>query len=112
MAGLVPAIHVFSLQSYSMRGGWVYIMTNRPNGIIYIGVTADLARRSWEHREGKISGFTKRYGLKILVWAEHHEDIRNAIQRETTMKHWPRAWKTRLIMKDNPEWKDLYETLI
>lgn len=76
-----------------MRGGWVYILTNRPNGTLYIGVTADLARRIWQHREGLVEGFTKRYGLKMLVYAEHHEDIRTAIQRETTMKHWSRAWK-------------------
>ena len=74
-----------------MRGGWVCILTNRPNGTLYIGVTSDLPLRIWEHREGLVEGFTKRYGLKRLVYAEHHEDIRTAIQRETTMKHWSRA---------------------
>ena len=62
-----------------MRGGWVYIMTNRPNGTLYLGVTSDLARRAWEHRMGLVEGFTKRYGLKRLVYAERHEDIRLAI---------------------------------
>jgi len=91
-----------------MRGGWVYIMTNRPNGVLYIGVTNHLARRTWEHREGLVEGFTKRYGLKRLVYAEQHADIRAAIQREKNMKHWPRAWKIRLILVQNPEWEDLY----
>lgn len=94
-----------------MKGGWVYIMTNRPNGTLYVGVTNDLVRRTWEHREALAEGFTKRYGLKRLVWFEGHEDIRTAIQREKTMKHWPRAWKVRLILASNPAWRDLYEHL-
>ncbi|HEX9491185.1 MAG TPA: GIY-YIG nuclease family protein [Stellaceae bacterium] len=94
-----------------MAGGWVYIMTNRPNGALYVGVTSDLARRAWEHREGTSDGFTKRYGLKRLVFAEHHEDIRAAIQREKNLKHWPRAWKVRLIRTENPDWVDLYDRL-
>lgn len=94
-----------------MRGGWVYIVTNRPNGTIYLGVTSDLSRRIWEHREGSIDGFTKRYALKRLIWYERHEDIRDAIQREKTMKHWSRAWKVRLILDMNPDWRDLYEDL-
>ena len=94
-----------------MRGGFVYIMTNRPNGTLYLGVTNDVARRAYEHREGLSDGFTKRYGLKRLVWYEPHETIASAIQRETTMKHWPRAWKVWLILEFNPGWDDLYETL-
>jgi len=94
-----------------MRGGWVYIMTNRPNGTLYTGVTADLARRAYEHREGLCTGFTKRYALRRLAWYEFHEDITAAIQRESNMKHWPRAWKARLILEANPGWNDLYETL-
>jgi putative endonuclease len=92
-----------------MQGGWVYIMANRQDGTLYVGVTADLARRSYEHREGLAGGFTKRYGLKRLVYAERHEDIRDAIQRETSLKRWPRAWKVRLLQTDNPNWEDLYE---
>ena len=95
-----------------MHGGWVYIMTNRPNGTLYVGVTSDLARRAWEHREGVVEGHTKRYGLKRLVYAERHDEISVAIQREKTIKHWPRAWKVVLILKTNPEWDDLYETLL
>jgi putative endonuclease len=91
-----------------MQGGWVYIMTNRPNGTLYVGVTSDLARRAWEHREGVADGFTKRYGLKRLVYAERYENIRTAIQREKNLKHWPRAWKVKLILGDNPNWDDLY----
>jgi len=93
------------------KSGWVYMMTNRRNGTLYLGVTSDLARRAWQHREGLIEGFTRQYGLKSLVWYERHDDIRFAIQREKTMKHWPRAWKVRLIHGLNPEWDDLYETL-
>jgi putative endonuclease len=94
-----------------MWRAFVYIMTNQPNGILYIGVTNDIARRTWEHREGLIDGFTKRYGLKRLVWFEPHQSIIAAIQREKTMKHWPRAWKVRLIHAENPDWTDLSETL-
>ncbi len=94
-----------------MRGGWVYIMSNRKDGVLYVGVTSDIARRAHQHREGLVAGFTKRYGLKRLVYMEFHEDIRTAIQREKTLKHWPRAWKVRLIHQDNPEWDDLYDTL-
>ncbi len=94
-----------------MQGGWVYIMTNRPNGTLYVGVTSGLMRRVWEHRDGVAEGFTKRYGLKRLVYFERHDDISRAIQREKTIKHWPRAWKVRIILDANPSWDDLYDTL-
>ena len=94
-----------------MAGGWVYIVTNRPNGTLYIGVTSDLARRAWEHREGVVEGFTKRHALKRLVYAERHEDIRDAIRREKRLKRWPRQWKINLIRTDNPDWRDLYDRL-
>ena len=71
-----------------MQGGWVYIMTNRPDGTLYIGVTSNLPRRIWEHRNDLVEGFTKRYGLKRLVYCERHEDILSAIQREKTLKTW------------------------
>jgi putative endonuclease len=93
------------------KGGWVYIMTNRRNGTLYLGVTSSLSLRGWQHRTGLVEGFTKRYGLTRLVYYERFEDIRDAIQREKTMKHWPRAWKVRLIHSLNPDWDDLYETL-
>jgi putative endonuclease len=95
-----------------MRGGWLYFMTNRRNGILYAGVTNNLPRRAFEHREGLVDGFTRRHCLKRLVYLEHFDDIRYAIQREMTIKHWPRAWKIRLIHTTNPNWDDLYGTLI
>lgn len=94
-----------------MKPGWVYIVTNRPNGTLYLGVTANLSRRIYEHREGLCEGFTRRYGLTRLVWFEPHDDIATALQRERTMKHWKRAWKVKLIHEMNPEWADLYERL-
>lgn len=93
------------------KGGWVYIMSNRRNGTLYVGVTGKLSLRIWQHKQGKGGEFTRRYGLNRLVYYERFEDIRDAIQREKNMKHWPRAWKVRLIHGMNPEWKDLYETL-
>jgi putative endonuclease len=118
MAGLVPAIHagiaaLMALpQSPPMGDAWVYIMTNRPNGILYTGVTSDIAKRAWEHRDGLVEGFTKRYGLKRLVYVERHADIQTAIQREHNMKHWSRTWKVRLILAANPNWDDLYNQLL
>ncbi|MBV8118703.1 MAG: GIY-YIG nuclease family protein [Alphaproteobacteria bacterium] len=94
-----------------MAAGWVYIMTNRPNGTLYVGVTDNLPRRAWEHRGGLIDGFTRRYGLKRLVYYEHHADIREARQREQ-MKHYPRAWKVRLILLNNPKWDDLSNDVV
>ena len=95
-----------------MAGGWVYVMTNRPNGTLYIGVTNDIVRRVWEHREGLCDGFTKRYGLTRLVYAEEYPTILDAIRREKAMKRWPRAYKIRVVLGANPDWADLYETLI
>jgi putative endonuclease len=95
-----------------VSGGWVYIMTNRPNGTIYVGTTVNLARRVSEHREGVADGFTKRYGLTRLVYAEWHDNILTAKQREMNIKHLPRAWKVRLILKDNLNWDDLYDSLV
>ena len=94
-----------------MAGGYVYFLTNRPNGILYVGVTSDLVRRVYQHREGFVDGFTKRYGLKRLVYFEHFDDIRTAIQREHNIKHWPRAWKVRMILATNPSWDDLFPTI-
>jgi putative endonuclease len=92
-------------------GGWVYIITNQPHGTLYVGVTSDLARRVWEHREGLADGFTKRYGLKQLVYVERFDEIELAIRREKTMKHWVRAWKIRAIETHNPNWDDLYDRI-
>ena len=90
---------------------YVYIMASARNGTLYIGVTGDIARRVWEHREGMVEGFTKKYKVKTLVWYEAIEDVTAAIHRETLMKKWKRRWKIELIEKTNPEWKDLTLTL-
>jgi putative endonuclease len=87
-------------------------MTNRRNGILYVGVTTNLPARVYQHREGLAGGFTKRFGLKLLVYYEIFDDVRDAIQREKAIKHWPRAWKVRLIHAQNPTWSDLYDSLI
>ena len=92
-------------------GGWVYIMTNRRNGTLCVGVTSDIRRRAWEHREKLADGFTKRYGLGRLVHMEWHDDIRDAIHREKRIKHWSRKQKLALIESGNPDWADLYGTL-
>ncbi|HEY6661357.1 MAG TPA: GIY-YIG nuclease family protein [Sphingomicrobium sp.] len=94
-----------------MKAGFVYIMANRKNGAIYLGVTSDLVKRVWEHREGVIGGFTKRYGCKLLVWFEVYDDLQEARLRELRMKEWNRAWKIRLIEERNLDWDDLYPTL-
>ena len=86
-------------------------MTNKPNGILYVGVTSDLVRRVYEHRSGFVAGFTKRYGLKRLIYFEQFATIQDAIQREHNIKHWSRAWKVRLIVASNPNWDDLFETI-
>ena len=94
-----------------MPAGWVYILTNRPNGTLYVGVTSDIRRRLSQHLEGTACSFTSKYRLYRLVYAERHENIVAALQREKNIKHWPRAWKVRLIGRDNPDWSDLAETL-
>ncbi len=94
------------------KGGWVYMMTNRPDGVLYVGVTADLVRRASEHRAGETESFTQRYWLKQLVYFERYEDIREAIAREKAIKRWRRAWKVALIVRDNPAWDDLYEGIL
>jgi len=91
--------------------GWVYIMASRPYETLYVGVTSDLARRAYEHREGVIPGFTNQYGVKHLVWYERHETMPLAIEREKRIKRWRREWKFELIETLNPEWRDLYEDL-
>lgn len=94
-----------------MTGGWVYIMTNRAFGVLYIGVTSSLPDRAMQHRDGTGSAFCKRYRLDRLVYAERHMTIIDAIAREKAMKAWKREWKIRLIESINPQWQDLFETL-
>lgn len=94
-----------------MLGAYVYIITNKRNGTLYTGVTSDLKKRVWEHKEGVIDGFSKKYGLKSLVWFEVHDDIEEAIRREKRIKKWERKWKLRMIEEKNSGWRDLYEGL-
>ncbi|MCB2084974.1 MAG: GIY-YIG nuclease family protein [Sphingomonadaceae bacterium] len=91
--------------------GWTYILTNKPRGVLYIGVTADLAARMMQHRSGNGSKFCRRYGLTRLVLAEPFDDISEAIAREKAMKAWKRDWKIELIEKSNPGWDDLFEVM-
>ncbi|UYH55310.1 GIY-YIG nuclease family protein [Qipengyuania sp. SS22] len=93
-------------------GGWVYIMTDRYRGTLYVGVTSDIAARVVQHRDGNGSDFCKRYGLDRLVWAERLDTIDEAITFEKRLKRWRSQWKFELIEKTNPEWKDLFETLV
>jgi putative endonuclease len=90
---------------------YVYILASARNGTLYIGVTNNLTRRVWEHREGMIPGFTKKYDVKTLVHFEEFGDIGLAIHRETRLKKWKRRWKLELIEAANPGWHDLYETI-
>ena len=91
---------------------YVYIMTNKPGGVLYTGMTDDINRRAWEHREHLIKGFTDKYNCEMLVWFEPHETRVSALAREKRIKEWKRAWKIELIEAMNPEWRDLADTLL
>jgi len=95
-----------------MIGGWTYILTNKPNGVLYVGVTSDIAVRMMQHRAGTGSVFCRKYGLKRLVLVERHETIAEAIAREKAVKAWRRAWKIRLIEESNPNWDDLFDAIL
>ena len=95
-----------------MKGGYVYIMASGRNGTLYIGVTSDLVKRAWEHREGLVPGFTRKHGCKLLVWYEACDDLQEARLRELQMKKWKRQWKLSSIELMNPAWDDLYPTLV
>ena len=105
-------IHFFGGRIHQVKQYYVYIIASRKNGTLYIGVTNNLIRRAYEHREGLVDGFTKRYSVKILVFYEIHTDINVALLREKQLKKWNRAWKIQLIEEMNPDWSDLYETII
>lgn len=91
---------------------YVYILARARNSTFYTGVTNDLVRRVWEHKEGVADGFTKKYGIKTLVYYEVHDDVNEAIKKEKLIKKWRRSIKYQAIGRMNPEWKDLYETII
>jgi putative endonuclease len=109
MAGLVPAIPI--REAPTVRQFYVYILASRPGGAIYVGVTNDLVRRVYEHKNGMVEGHTLRYGINRLVHFEIYETAYQAIQREKNIKHWPRVWKTRLIGEKNHTWRDLYDEI-
>jgi len=90
----------------------VYFLASASRGTLYVGVTSDLVKRVWEHKNGVIDGFTKKYDVHDLVWYELHETMESAIQREKNIKHWKRVWKIDLIEEENPEWEDLYESIV
>lgn len=94
-----------------MRKYYVYILASRKNGTLYIGMTGNLTRRIYEHRQGLQPGFSRRHSVKRLVWYEVHDTALTAIQREKNLKEWKRAWKVELIEKSNPDWNDLYRQL-
>ncbi|MEN6617528.1 MAG: GIY-YIG nuclease family protein [Syntrophorhabdus sp.] len=89
----------------------VYILASKKNGTMYVGVTSDLVKRTWEHRNHLIDGFTKKYDVIILVWFEMHETMESAIEREKNLKRWNRKWKQELINRTNPSWQDLYDSI-
>ena len=91
---------------------FVYILASRRNGTLYTGMTDDLARRVWEHRTGAVPGFTKKYGVHLLVWYEVHESRESAFIRERRLKKWNRAWKLELIERTNPSWRDLIDEIM
>ena len=90
---------------------WTYILCNKPHGTLYVGMTNNIITRTYQHREGLVEGFTKRYGIKRLVYFEEFTTPGEAIVREKTLKRWPRAWKIALIERANPKWDDLYDGL-
>lgn len=91
---------------------YTYIMASRPQGALYIGVTGDLIKRVYEHKNGITKGYTEKYKCNMLVWYEEYSDVEQAILREKRMKKWNRDWKIELIERDNPEWRDLYPLLV
>ena len=95
-----------------MKQGYVYIMINKPQGTLYIGVTSDIIKRVYEHKGDLIDGFTRKYALKSLVYYEVFDEITEAIKREKQLKEWQRKWKIELIEKQNLKWEDLYETIL
>jgi putative endonuclease len=90
----------------------VYILASKRNGTLYIGVTSDLVKRVWEHKNNMVEGFTEKYHVHLLVWYELHENMASAITLEKRLKEWHRAWKINLIERDNPDWQDLYHQIV
>ena len=96
----------------SVKNPAVYLLASRYRGTLYVGVTSDLVQRIWQHKQGLVDGFTKKYGVHVLVWFEMHATMSDAIAHEKRIKEWKRAWKVELIEAVNPRWRDLYEKLL
>ncbi len=117
MAGLVPAIPIMEARVITnvalrnVKQFYVYILASRPGGALYVGVTNDLARRIYEHRQNRVPGHTKRFHINRLVYFEVYDSPTLAIQREKNIKHWPRTWKTNLVAQANAAWRDLYDDI-
>ena len=94
------------------KPGYAYIMASQRNGTIYLGVTSDLPKRVFEHRQGLFEGFTKKHGCKLLVWYEGYDDIHEARATERRMKNWNRQWKLKRIERMNPDWRDLWDDIV
>ena len=93
-------------------GGWVYILSNKKMGTLYVGSTSDLVGRIWQHKHHEIPGFTSRYNVNKLVYYEWHDKLENMVKRERQIKEWKRAWKLSLVIELNPDWKDLYDSVL
>jgi putative endonuclease len=108
----LPGLTRQSMLTGGMKSFWIYILSSRPRGTLYVGVTNNLIRRIYEHREGLADGFSKEHGVKMLVYYEQHTTVISAIQREKNIKHWSRKWKIDLIRSMNPDWRDLWENIV
>ena len=108
---VIPAQAGIQKKHESMKNYYVYILSSKRNGTLYTGVTSDIIKRIYEHKQNVVKGFTNKYNIHQLVWYEMYETAESAINREKQIKKWKRAWKLRLIEKENPEWIDLYESI-
>jgi len=111
-SSLIDCFFTFEKDNSMSKQACVYILASKRNGTIYTGVTSDLIKRVWEHKHGVVEGFTRRYGVHILVWYELHESMVSAIEREKSIKNWSRQDKLNLIENSNPRWLDLYDNVI
>jgi putative endonuclease len=108
---VIPAKAGIQHSEKTMKQPTVYLMASQRNGTLYVGVTSDLIKRIWQHRNHVVDGFTDKYHVELLVWFEQHESMVSAIGREKAIKKWNRAWKLNLIEKTNPDWQDLWPVI-
>ncbi len=95
-----------------MKKYYLYILASRKNGTLYIGVTSDLIKRVWQHKQKLVEGFTQKYNVSVLVYFEEYSDVKDALKREKNMKAWQRQWKIKIIEENNPNWEDLYSKIV